>query len=90
MCHWCAYGADPDTYKKPDDDTLIIASLAVKDGTATQRQAAINAKYGLEGVNPDRQTLLLGCYEAKKKMEAGDYQGSTAELLSIVKMIARI
>lgn len=90
LCPWCSYGADPDTYKRPPDDDLIIAAIAVRDGNATQRQAAINAKYGLEGVSQTRRALLLGCYEAKKKMEAGDYQGSTAELLSIVKTIARI
>lgn len=90
MCTWCALANAPDTYKKPADDDLIIAAIRVEEGTASLRQTEINAKFGLEGVNPDRHKLLLSCHEAKKKMEAGDFKGSTAELLSIVKTIARI
>lgn len=87
LCSWCAHGADPDTYKRPSDDDLIIASLAVRDGTATQRQAAIHAKFGLEGVSPDRQKTMLACYEAKRLLQAGDSNGAVRELLSIIKTV---
>lgn len=89
LCDWCSQD-DGSRWKRPSSDELIIAHLAVQDGNANKRQIEINAKYGISEVSPDRVRLLTSCNEAKKKIQSGDYRGSTMELLDIVKTIAKI
>lgn len=89
LCSWCDYHDDLTRFVRPSDDERIIASIHVREGTATKGEFATVDKWGLMDLDGDRYKLLLSINETKKKMDAGDYKGSMAEFLSIVKTLVK-
>ena len=89
LCMFCAQG-DGSQFKRPKEDELIHASILVREGGAPKEAVTMVEKYGLVDEESPRYQVLLHYREAGKKQASGDIKGSNQELMSLVKLIARI